>query len=150
MNDKPKIKVGVGAIIVNGEGKVFLAKRGKNVSIHAGMWESPGGGVEFGETMAEAIAREVKEEHGIEVEVGEMLDMVEHIALEEGKHWIGPAFVCKITNGTPQILEPDKCEEIGWFTWEEAQQLPLSPFGRQDLANFRRRYPNPHNAYSAF
>lgn len=140
-SDKPKIRVGVGAVIVNDEGKIFLHKRGQGASINPGMWEGPGGGVEFGETMVEAIVREVKEEHGVEIEVGEMLDMVEYIDSQNGKHVIGPAFVCKIIRGTPRILEPDKCEEIGWFTREEALELPLSPIGKEDLANFHRRYP---------
>lgn len=72
-DNESKIRVGVGAIIVNDEGKILLHKRGENVSVNPRMWEGPGGGVEFGETMAEAIAREVREEHGVEIEVGEML-----------------------------------------------------------------------------
>lgn len=143
MSDKEKkIIVGVGAIILNDEGKIFLAKRGKGVSNGAGVWEAPGGGVEFGETMAEAIKREVKEEHGVNIEVFEMLNIVEDIVPEDGWHAIGPAFICRIVSGTPKIMEPDKCDEIGWFTWEEVQKLPLTAYSEKDLAGFRRRYPN--------
>ncbi len=140
--NEPKIGVGVGAILVNNEGKIFLAKRGPGVSKHAGMWEIPGGGVNFGETMAEAIKREVMEEHSVEIEVGEMLDTVEDIAPEVGWHTVGPAFVCKIVKGIPKIMEPNKCTEIGWFTWAEVQKLSLTPYTAKDLAGFRRRYPN--------
>lgn len=141
-HNEPQIRVGAGAVIINEEGKVFLAKRGKNVKLDAGLWETPGGGVEFGETMAEALKREVMEEHGVVVEVGEMLDVVEYIDKEKGEHHVSPAFVCKIAEDTPQIMEPDKCEEIGWFSWVDVQKLSLSPFAAKDLAGFRRRYPN--------
>lgn len=142
MHKEQKIGVGVGAIIINEEGKIFLAKRGPGVSKHAGLWEIPGGGVKFSEPMTEAIKREVMEEHDVEVEAGEMLDTVEDIAPEVGWHTIGPAFVCKIVKGTPSIMEPDKCTEIGWFSWNEVERLDLTPYTAKDLAGFRRRYPD--------
>lgn len=131
------IEVGVGAVIIDDDGKLLLAKRGKNVSVHVGLWESPGGGVDFGETFADAAKREAKEELGVEVETIAMLGLVEYIKPEDGKHIVGPAFVCKITSGTPKICEPDKCDEIGWFTIEEALKLPLSKFGKHDIENYR-------------
>ncbi len=137
-----RIKVGVGAVIINGEGKVLLAKRGKEAREHIGMWETPGGGVEFGETIREALKREMMEELGVEVEVGEMLDVVEFIDKETESHAVSPAFVCHIISGTPTIMEPHKCAEIGWFSWEEIGKMDLSPYAIKDLAGFRRRYPN--------
>jgi ADP-ribose pyrophosphatase YjhB (NUDIX family) len=50
------IGVGVGAIILNDEGKVFLAKRGHKAKNERGTWEFPGGGVEFGEKLVDAIS----------------------------------------------------------------------------------------------
>jgi 8-oxo-dGTP diphosphatase len=137
-----QIRVGAGAVIINEEGKVFLSKRSKNVKLDAGLWETPGGGVEFGETMAEALKRELMEENGVVIEVGEMLDVVEYIDKEKGDHHVSPAFVCKIIEGTPKIMEPDKCEEIGWFSLAEIKKLPLRSFAAKDLAGFRRRYPD--------
>jgi mutator protein MutT len=54
------IGVGVNAVIVNAQGKVFLAKRGKEARNESGKWEFPGGGVEFGEALEQALVREVK------------------------------------------------------------------------------------------
>lgn len=62
------IGVGVGAIIFNNQGKALLTKRGRLSRNQVGKWEFPGGGVEFGETLTQAIVREVKEELGIIVE----------------------------------------------------------------------------------
>ena len=109
------IGVGVGAIMVDSQGRLFLARRGPKAKNERGLWEFPGGSVEFGETLAQALQREMKEEYGIEIEVGELLDVVDHILPEEGQHWISPTFLCKIVSGQPTIREPEKCSEIGWF-----------------------------------
>jgi 8-oxo-dGTP diphosphatase len=81
------IGVGVGAIIVNDAGQVFLARRGPLAKNERGLWEFPGGGVEFGEKLADALQREMREEYGIGIVVGELLDVVDHILPEEGQHW---------------------------------------------------------------
>lgn len=142
MNQERQIRVGTGAVVINDEGKVLLAKRGKEAREHVGMWETPGGGVEFGETLREALKREMMEELGVVVQVGEMLDVVEFIDRASGSHSVSPAFVCIITSGTPKIMEPHKCAEIGWFTWAEVKKMDLSPYAIKDLEGFRRRYPN--------
>ena len=49
------IGVGVGALLVNDAGAVFLAQRGPAAKNERGLWEFPGGSVEFGETLAEAL-----------------------------------------------------------------------------------------------
>jgi 8-oxo-dGTP diphosphatase len=109
------IGVGVGALIVDGQGRLFLARRGSRAKNERGLWEFPGGSVEFGETLAEALQREMREEYGIEIQVGELLDVVDHILPDEGQHWVSPAFICRIVSGEPRILEPEKCAEIKWF-----------------------------------
>ena len=59
------VGVGVGAIIFDAKGKVFLAKRGQEASNDQGLWAWPGGEVEFGETLSTAIQRELLEEFEI-------------------------------------------------------------------------------------
>jgi len=115
------IGVGVGAMLVDGRGRLFLARRGPQAKNERGLWEFPGGGVEFGETLAHALQREMREEFGIEIVVGELLDVVDHILPDEGQHWVSPTFVCRIASGAPAIQEPGKCAEIGWF---EPQAVP--------------------------
>lgn len=112
------IGVGVGALIVNEKGEVFLSLRGPEAKNERGLWEFPGGAVEFGETLAAALQREMREEYGIEIAVGELLDVVDHILPEEHQHWVSPTFLCTITSGTPVIRETGKCAAIGWFALE--------------------------------
>lgn len=109
------IGVGVGALIVAEDGRLFMAKRGSKAKNERGLWEFPGGSVEFGETLTSALKREMREEFGIEIAVGALLDVVDHILPEEGQHWVSPSFICTLVAGEPHILEPEKCSEIGWF-----------------------------------
>lgn len=133
------IGVGVGALIVNSSGKLFLAKRGPFARNERGLWEFPGGSVEFGETLASALQREMREEFGIEIIVGELLDVINHILPEEGQHWVSPTYICKIISGSPAILEPEKCSEIGWFSVDEIP-TNLTQITRQNFEHYRQRY----------
>ena len=134
------IGIGVGAIIVDNKGRLFLSKRGKEARNESGKWEFPGGGVEFGDTLEETLKREIEEEYGVEISVGKLLDVCDHIIPEEHQHWVSPAFVCKITKGKPKILEPHKCDKIGWFTVEEIHKIPLSIVSQFNFNNYLEKY----------
>lgn len=133
------IGVGVGAVIVGQEGKVFLAKRGREARNEIGKWEFPGGSVEFGETLEQALVREVVEEYGFTIEVEELLDVVDHLIPEENQHWVSPTFICRVKNGTPRIREPHKCDEIGWFALDQIPVYQLTIASRKSLESFRKR-----------
>lgn len=97
--DKPV--VGVGAVVVDGE-LVVLVKRAHEPL--KGEWSLPGGAVEVGETLAEAVAREVREETGLEVTVGpvvEVLDRV-HRTSDGGVeyHFVIIDYLCAVAGGT--------------------------------------------------
>ena len=132
------IGVGVGAVLVDDQGRLFLARRGPRAKNERGLWEFPGGSVEFGEKLADALAREMREEYGVEITVGELLDVVDHILPDEGQHWVSPTFICAITSGVPVICEPGKCTEIGWFHLEEMPD-DLTVITRENLNHYRQR-----------
>jgi 8-oxo-dGTP diphosphatase len=129
------IGVGVGAIIVDSQGRLLLARRGPKAKNERGLWEFPGGSVELGETLAEALRREMREEFGIEIVVGQLLDVVDHILKEEGQHWVSPTFICTIASGEPHIREPEKCAEIGWFPTDKIPS-ELTKITRQNLVHY--------------
>ena len=129
------IGVGVGAIIIDNQGRLFLARRGNKAKNERGLWEFPGGSVELGETLAEALRREMREEFGIEITVGELLDVIDHILKEEGQHWVSPTYICTIASGEPYIREPEKCAEIGWFHTDEIPK-ELTQITRQNLTHY--------------
>jgi mutator protein MutT len=131
------IGVGVGAIIVDEQGRLFLARRGPKAKNERGLWEFPGGSVELGERLAAALRREIREEYGVEIEVGELLDVVDHILPDEGQHWVSPTFICRIASGEPVIREPEKCSAIGWFAPDQVPAA-LTAISRENLENYVR------------
>jgi 8-oxo-dGTP diphosphatase len=133
------IGVGVGAVIFNSARRIFLARRGREARNESGRWEFPGGAVEFGETLEYALKREVREEYGFEIEIEELLDVVDHLIPAEKQHWVSPTFLCRITNGTPTIREPHKCDEIAWFELDEIPQRLLTIASNKSLHSLRKK-----------
>ena len=129
------IGVGVGAPIVNEAGELFFSRRGPLAKNERGLWEFPGGSIEFGETQTQALQREMQEEYGIQIAVGELLDIVDHILSEDGQHWISPTYLCTITAGQPTICEPGKCTEIAWFA-AHAAPPDLTQITRLNLQHY--------------
>lgn len=134
------IGVGVGAVIVNDDGKILLAKRGKKAQNERGKWEFPGGTVEFGDTMKDTILREIKEELGMEIELGDKLPSIDHLIPEEKQHWVTSAYIARTKAGKPKIKEPEKCEEIGWFDFEQIENMidELSIASRQYIPYIKK------------
>jgi len=134
------IGVGVGAIIVDKSGKLFMARRGPLAKNERGLWEFPGGSVEFGERLADALRREIQEEYGMQIEVGPLLDVVDHLLPEEGQHWVSPTYICTLSKDGPEaepsIMEPGKCTEIGWFETDSTPEN-LTAISRHNLAHYR-------------
>ncbi len=135
------IGVGVGAVIVDDRGRVFLARRGPKARNERGRWEFPGGAVRFGETQACAIVREIREEFGVTVEVGTLIGVADHILPAEKQHWVSPAYLCRIVSGAPEIREPEKCTEIQWVTLEELITFRLTRASSQTLGQILARPP---------
>src|SRR5581483_1200758 len=115
------IGVGCGALIVNQASEVLLMKRTKMAQNEAGFWSKPGGAVELGETVEDAIKREVKEELNVEIELTKFLGYVNHILPQKHQHWIAISYLARIVGGELKNMEPDKVDEIQWFSLD---QLP--------------------------
>ena len=104
-------RVGVSALIFH-EGKVLLARR-RDID----WWNLPGGGMEEGETVDEALCREVLEETGLKVEVGQLVGVYSKPLKQE----VVLAFRCHVLNGSPH--ETDETRECRYFT---PDSLPLN------------------------
>jgi A/G-specific adenine glycosylase len=105
----PHITVGA-AVTTNRKGEVLIAQR-KQDDMLGGLWEFPGGKQEPGETIQECIARELKEELGINVEVGDFFMTVKHAY----SHFTMTMHVyrAKIVSGRPRPLD---CADCKWVT----------------------------------
>ena len=124
--------VAVGAVIFNNEGKVLLVKR-KNPP-NKGSWAIPGGKVKYGETLEEAVKREIKEETNLDVKVKEPLAIVEII--KEGFHYVIIDFICEIIGG--EVKASSDAEEAKFFSIEEIKELKTSPTTIEMLTRYFR------------
>lgn len=135
---KDYIGVGVGTIIVNASGHMLFTKRSQGAKNERGCWEIPGGDVEYGETLAAAALREVKEELGVDAKVIRQLPAVDHFIPKEGQHWVAVPFIVEIVAGQePVIAEPHKCDALEWFALDNLPS-PLSTVTAPTIAAYQR------------
>jgi len=110
---------------VQKEGKVLLGQRKGSHAV--GCWGFPGGHLEFGESVEECAARELLEETGLRPQSLRLGPWVENIMENGEKHYITVFVYVDGFTGEPTLLEPDKCEGWGWFTWNSLPEPLFSP-----------------------
>ena len=110
---KDFIGVGVGAFILNDKNELLMLLRAKDSKVEPGTWMIPGGRIEFNEKMAETVKREASEEIGVDIEVVDKIETLDHILPDQ--HWVTTTFLCKIKSGEPRIMEPHKHYGLDWF-----------------------------------
>jgi len=96
---------------------VLLLKRRKEPE--AGCWGIQGGAVEFGETIEDAVKRELKEEFAVEVELVALLGVTDHILPHASVHWVSSVFLARIASGSPKNAERDKHSDLRWFSLDD-------------------------------
>jgi 8-oxo-dGTP diphosphatase len=109
----------VGAVVVEGS-SLLLVRRGRGVG--AGHWSIPGGRVEAGETVGEAVVRELREETGLEGLCGALLGWVERIDADH--HFVILDFIVDVLDPGP-LVAGDDAAEAGWFPLHEVAELDL-------------------------
>lgn len=98
LSDK-KIRVRVGGLIVN-DGMILLIAHKKENNLY---WLLPGGGVEYQESLDAALKRELSEELGIEIEVGDVAIVADSIEPNGNRHIINIIFLCTLVNDAIQL-----------------------------------------------
>jgi 8-oxo-dGTP diphosphatase len=111
----------VGAVIKDDRGRLLLIKRGHAPG--AGLWSLPGGRIEPGETDAEALVREMREETGLVIEAGPLIGTVRRPATDGAVLDIRD-YAATVTGGT---LHPgDDAADVRWVAASELESLPLT------------------------
>jgi ADP-ribose pyrophosphatase YjhB (NUDIX family) len=131
--------VGAGAVVCDGP-KVLLIKR--KYPPNEGRWAIPGGLVELGERVQDAVVREVKEETHLEVVLAGLLDVATDIHLDERSrpkyHYVLVDYLAHRIGGRVRLNA--ESSDFGWFTAEQVRKLDMSEETREVLAlHFRRR-----------
>lgn len=125
--------LGVGLAILR-DGKLLLCRRMK--APEAGHWNIVGGKVDHMEPAQLAARREAEEETGLSIGTVRYLGMTEQLIEADRQHWVSLLYVSDDTTGEPQLTEPDKISEIGWFDLDQLPQ-PLSVFTQAVLTYLR-------------
>lgn len=128
--DRPIASV---AVCVLKSGKILAAKRANPPS--QGLWSVPGGATELGETIQETAHREIDEECGIKIEVGQVF-MVENLIVPDGRgsirfHYVVTYILAHYVSGEAR---PDSdALEVRWVTPEEMNNLDMNPVVRRNM-----------------
>ncbi len=112
--------IGVSAsfIIHDGKGNVLLGRRGPKARDENGNWDVGGGAIEMGESIDDAVKREIKEELCVDTLEIKFLTVYDAFRELNGAktHWIAIMHAVRVDPIKVKIGEPDKIDKIGWFT----------------------------------
>ena len=127
MNSFPsKPVVGVGAVILDGD-RVLLVKRGHEPL--KGHWSLPGGRVELGETLEAALVREVREETGLEITTGPVVEVFDRIdRASDGRityHFVIVDFACAPAGGL--LAHASDAEDARWVLVNDLSAYNVTP-----------------------
>jgi 8-oxo-dGTP diphosphatase len=120
--------IGVGAVIVD-QDRVLLVRRGREPL--RGQWSLPGGLVEVGESLHDAVQREVEEETGLRVkplELVELLDRILRVGTRVRFHYVIADYLCTVAGGT--LKAASDADDVRWVEhaeWNSHSALVIDP-----------------------
>lgn len=129
----------VGGVVIDGDA-VLLVKRA--FPPRQGEWSLPGGQLELGESLADAVAREVREETGLDVEVGPVVEVFDRVHRDDGGrvrfHFVIVDFLCRPAGGT--LRAGDDAADARWVGRGEVAACGVNAFAAAVIARaFRVR-----------
>jgi mutator protein MutT len=110
-------QIEVSAALIFHGGKLLITQREAKAHL-GGLWEFPGGKREAGETFEQCLVREIREELGVEIAVGELFEEVVHSYPEKTVHL--KFFICNLIGGEPQPLG---CAAFRWVSKSELEEF---------------------------
>lgn len=132
MGDDKIFLISVKGILLK-DNKILILKRPDYIKSRGGTWEFPGGGVNFGESLEEALKREVHEETCLPIRVDRPI-YTWSIIKDENKQVIGIQFLCSLIDNEQIVLSDEHCD-YAWVSVDEFKKYPMSPCIVDDLEN---------------
>jgi 8-oxo-dGTP diphosphatase len=123
----------VAAALIDGEGRVLLARRPAGKA-HGGLWEFPGGKLEEGESPEEALVRELREELEIDVSTACLAPIAFSSCASGDIHLLMPLFACRKWKGAPR---PVAAEQLAWIKPVDFRNYPMPPADKPLAAQLR-------------
>jgi 8-oxo-dGTP diphosphatase len=117
----------------NGTQKVFLPKRAATKRFLPGVFELPGGHIAFGEDLLAGLKREIGEEFGMRIQIGDPFFVFTYLNEIKGSHSIEVVYFATFTDPPGQVrLNPEDHSEYGWFAADEIQRVANGVKGLDD------------------
>ncbi len=132
-------RLAVYGIAEDGRGNILLTRAASYLTV-GGDWFLPGGGVDHGEEPADALRREVEEETGLEVDIGELLGVLSDLfTLPDGVSLHTVRIIYHIASYAGEVRDEvdGSTDAARWVPLEEAFELPLRSYVRRALTELR-------------
>ena len=119
---------------IDGVEKVFLPKRAATKKFLPSVYELPGGHIDFGEDAVMGLKREIDEEIGMKVDVGDSFFVFTYTNEIKGSHSIEVIYFARFTNDISEIkINPDDHSEFGWFSEDQLSKATTESKGQDDI-----------------
>ena len=124
----------------DGKGQYLLHRRGPRARDENGKWDCGGGSLEIHENVLDCLRKEIKEEYCAEAKEIEFLGYTDSHREHKGQrvHWVALAFRVLVDPGVVQIGEPDKFDDIGWFSLDKLPS-PLHPTVTEEVKVYKSK-----------
>ena len=117
----------------DGATKVFLPKRADTKKFLPGVYELPGGHIDFGESIAAGLKREIREELEVEINVGDPFYVFDYTNQIKGSHSVEIVYFATLTGSPDAItLHPEDHSEAGWFSEDGLEKTLVAAKGADD------------------
>ncbi len=128
-DEKKRPRVRVAAIIVR-DGRMLLACHERDGRRY---WLPPGGGVDFGETVGEALVRELREEANLDIRVGDLVLVNDSVPPDRHRHVLNLFFTAEVVGGELRVGNDPRLVGMVWVALEQLPELTFYPDVRESI-----------------
>lgn len=132
-----KIKMIVHGLIRDEIGRCLILKRSKNNDVLPNKWDIPGGSVEEGEGLIEALKREVYEETSLEARIIDVFHMVENVDNKKKTHFVKLVFMAMVKK-SDVALNPSEHEDYKWINISGIDKYDLLDYVKECISKINR------------